>query len=146
MNMEERVENLLKIAREIDDEGDARSWEIGRLKDGLQELIQDTELRKKLAVEWEKMVYEKRLARWDEGFLKVVAGEDETEMSVDSRGRPIRERVRQGAPITYPTTTTGATLSVPDGAGTGATWSNIQSFTREEMEVIKEMAKKQGSI
>jgi hypothetical protein len=137
MEMKDRVENLLKIAREIDSDNDARSWGIGKLRDGLQELIQDTELRKHLAVEWEKMLYEKRLARWDEEFLKITSGEESVTTIKPSSGFGQAPIKGQGQQVTYPTVTaTGTTLNLANNA-TAATWAT-PTTTEKDLEMVKD--------
>ena len=69
--MNERIEKLVKIARERDD-GIAMSDFI-ELRDRLEDLLDD-EGQKELTEAWENMLRDRELDKWDEDFLKAIDG------------------------------------------------------------------------
>lgn len=73
--MNERIERLVKIARERDENGFGDFLE---LRDRLEDLLDD-EGQKELTQAWETMLRDKRLDKWDEDFLKAIDGTYEGE-------------------------------------------------------------------
>jgi len=73
--MNERIEKLVKIARERDGIDLADFIE---LRDRLEDLL-DEEGQKELTTAWESMLKDKELDRWDEDFLKAIDGTYEGE-------------------------------------------------------------------
>jgi hypothetical protein len=73
--MNERIEKLVKIARERDGIDLADFIE---LRDRLEDLL-DEEGQKELTTAWETMLNDKALDKWDEDFLKAIDGTYEGE-------------------------------------------------------------------
>ena len=138
MEMKDRVENFLKVARERYGDDNEMRRELRYLLDGLANLVREnTDLLITLKAEWTKIEMDYQVSQWDERFLKAVANEKEWEVDVDERGRPIKL-----APY-YPTTTGLSTVTL-GGAGTGATWANTAttaSTTQQQLEELKKAFK-----
>ena len=127
MEMKDRVENFLKVARERYGDDNEMRRELRYLLDGLANLVhENTDLLITLKAEWTKIEMDYQVSQWDERFLKAVANDREWEEGVDKttvRSSFGQAQIKaQGQSITYPTTT-GQTLSL-GGAGAGATWAN----------------------
>ena len=136
--MKDRVENLLKLAREhlFDDYSEMRGFEITGLKEELLKILDDDALEKKLNDEWADILYQKRLANWDEKFLKVIAGEESVTTIKPSSGFGQAPIKGQGQQVTYPTVTaTGTTLNLANNA-TAATWAS--TVTQKELDELRD--------
>ena len=152
MEMKDRVEGFLKVTRErvIDAETSEIMWNMNDLYNELRELIgeSDQDLLDSLTAQWDKFWHERKIQKWDEKFLKVISGDDErSQLMVERRANQTPQRVRQGAPITYPTIagTTNMTLSTTNNASTGATWvtnNTIASNIDKDLALIKAELKK----
>lgn len=141
MEMKDRVENFLKVARERYGDDNEMRRELRYLLDGLANLVhENTDLLITLKAEWTKIEMDYQVSQWDERFLKAVANEKEWEEGVD------KTTVRSSFnPPPYPFNTSigtsGQTLSL-GGAGTGATWANTATTTsatatQRELEELK---------
>ncbi len=74
--MNERIERLVKIARERNDVVDMSDFI--ELRDRLEDLL-DEEGQKELTQAWENMLRDRALDKWDEDFLKAIDGTYEGE-------------------------------------------------------------------
>ena len=145
MDMKDRVDGFLKVAAERISadmsESDIR-WQLNDLMGSLMELLDNEKDKDRLEREYKKILRDNDIARWDERFLRVISGDDErSQLMVERRANQTPQRVRQGAPITYPTITgTGTTLTMPKGAGAGATW--VTNTTAKELEELRKEVSK----
>ena len=74
--MNERIERLIKIARERDE--DSGFGDFLELRDRLEDLLDD-EGQIELTQAWENMLRDRQLDKWDEDFLKAIDGTYEGE-------------------------------------------------------------------
>ena len=144
MDMKDRVDNFLKVAKERVSENIENIGKFNDLCGSLASVIKDKELQDYLFVEYMKITDEVEIQEWDERFLNIIAGEDirSPEEKLYDLNRKIsqgvgRQRMGQTLAVPHGTGVTNATLS---GAGmsTNAVWANNNATLEKELQELKD--------
>lgn len=139
MEMKDRVDNFLKVARTKLLDGEVNKYERSNLNDlmgSLLALLDDPEEKDRLDVEYNKILKEFDLTVWDERFLNVIAGEEE-EVPVEDKLYDLTRQVTQGRSkqrMGQPLAPT-PTLS---GMSTNEVWANNDAILEKELQELKD--------
>ena len=131
MEMKDRVDNFLKVARERVSENIENIGKFNDLCGSLTSLIKDKELQDYLFVEYMKITDEVELQKWDERFLNVIAGEEE--MPVEERLYDLNRKISQGVGKQR--------MGVATHNGTlaqNAVWTNNNTTLEKELQELKD--------
>jgi len=141
MDMKDRVDNFLKVAKERMSNNIADSetrYQLNDLMGSLHELIGDAGEQERLETEYNKILRETRIADWDERFLHVIAGEDKSrEEKLYDLTRQVsqgRSKQRMGQTLAAPATLTGMS--------TNAVWANNNATLEKELQELKDEIRK----
>ena len=133
MEMKDRVDNFLKVARERVSENIENIGKFNDLCGSLTSLIKDKELQDYLFVEYMKITDKVELQRWDERFLNVIAGEESREEKLYDLTRQVtqgRSKQRMGQTLAAPVISTGMS--------TNAVWTNNNATLEKELQELKD--------
>lgn len=134
MEMKDRVDNFLKVARTKILDGEVNKYERSNLNDlmgSLLALLDDPEEKDRLDVEYNKILKEFDLMVWDERFLNVIAGEEE--MPVEERLYDLNRKISQGVGKQR--------MGVATHNGTlaqNAVWTNNNATLEKELQELKD--------
>ncbi len=135
MDMKDRVDNFLKVARERisnDIENNESRYHLNELMGSLHELIGDKEEQDRLETEYGKILREAKIADWDSRFLKVIAQED-TRSEMEKRMIDLTSQVTQGR--------SRQRMGVPTLDGTlasNSSWTTSHSNLEKELQELKD--------
>ena len=82
--MKNRVDNFLKVTRErvLETEPQEVIWDMNELYNSLKQIVDESgekDIAEHLESEWHQIWLERKIQKWDEDFLKVIAGEESYE-------------------------------------------------------------------
>jgi hypothetical protein len=139
MEMKDRVDNFLKVAKERMSNNIANSesrYHLNDLCGSLMDLAKaDKELVDYLEVEYNKILDEVKLQEWDERFLNIIAGEDIR--SREEKLYDLNRQVSQGRSKQRMGQTLAAPLT-PTGMSTNAVWTNNNASLEKELQELKD--------
>ena len=136
----------MKVTRErvLETEPHEIMWDMNELYNSLKKIVNDSgeeSLAKHLESGWHQIWLERNIQKWDEDFLKAVAGEE----SHDEKLSRLTHQVTQGRGSVRMGIQSNGAMTLGTTASTAATWTSHTDLEKELQELKDEIrAKRMG--